>query len=208
MSFATRLLSANPGAQVSSALSGALTTPGAKSSFLPSIRGAFDALSTVTVPSGGLSIITFAGIPTTGYSHLQVRAIVRDTGSSYGYNVRLRFNGDSGSNYTRHNLEGNGSSASSSGSSSAETSIPIALTTGGTNTTGNFASFICDVLDYANTNKNKTARCLAGYDDNGSGYINLRSGSYMQTTAITSMTLESTGTLFAQYSQFALYGAK
>jgi hypothetical protein len=41
-----------------------------------------------------------------------------------------------------------------------------------------------------------------------SGYINLRSGSYMQTTAITSMTLESTGTLFEQYSSFALYGIK
>ena len=176
--------------------------------FTFTLVGNYDALGTVTVPGGGLESITFAGIPTTGYSHLQVRAIVRDTGSSYGYNVRLRFNGDSGSNYTRHNLEGNGSSASSSGSSSAETSIPIALTTGGTNTTGNFASFICDVLDYANTNKNKTARCLAGYDDNGSGYMNLRSGSYMQTTAITSMTLESTGTLFSEYSQFALYGVK
>ena len=178
------------------------------SGHLFTLTGNYDALSTVTVPSGGLSIITFAGIPTTGYSHLQVRAIVRDTGSSYGYNVRLRFNGESGSYYSRHNLEGNGSSASSSGSSSAETSIPIAMTTGGTNTTGNFASFICDVLDYANTNKNKTARCLLGYDDNGSGYIDLRSGSYMQTTAISSMTLESTGTLFAQYSSFALYGIK
>jgi hypothetical protein len=170
--------------------------------------GNYDALATVTVAAGGVSSISFAGIPTTGYSHLQVRAIVRDTGASYGYNVRLRFNGDSGSNYTRHQLEGNGSSVSASGSSSAETSIPIAMTTGGTNLTGNFASFILDVLDYANTNKNKTARCLLGYDDNGSGYANLRSGSYMQTTAISSMTFESTGTLFAQYSQFALYGIK
>jgi hypothetical protein len=169
--------------------------------------GAYESISTVTVGGGGSAIITFSSIPGT-FTHLQVRAIVRDTGASYGYNVRLRFNGDSGSNYTRHNLEGNGSSASSSGSSSAETSIPIAQTTGGTNLTGNFSSFICDVLDYANTNKNKTARCLAGYDDNGSGYINLRSGSYMQTTAITSMTLESTGTLFEQYSSFALYGIK
>ena len=83
--------------------------------FTFTLVGNYDALATVTVPIGGLSSVTFAGIPTTGYSHLQVRAIVRDTGSSYGYNVRLRFNGDSGSNYTSHNIEGNGSSASSSG---------------------------------------------------------------------------------------------
>ena len=41
--------------------------------FTFSLVGNYDALATVTVPSGGLSSITFAGIPTTGYSHLQIR---------------------------------------------------------------------------------------------------------------------------------------
>lgn len=169
--------------------------------------GAMFPLQVVTVGPAGASEINFTNIPST-YSHLQVRSIVRDTGSSYGYNVSLRFNADSGSNYTRHNLEGNGSSASASGSSSAETSIPVALTTGGANTSGNFAGFVCDILDYANTNKNKTVRCLAGYDDNGSGYINLRSGAYLQTTAISSIRFIATGTAFAANSQFALYAVK
>jgi hypothetical protein len=69
VSFATRLLSANPGAQVSSALSGSLTTPGAKGAFVPLNLGSYDALGTVTVGVGGLSSITFSGIPQNGYSH-------------------------------------------------------------------------------------------------------------------------------------------
>ena len=35
-------------------------------------QGAYDALSTVTVPAGGVATITFAGIPNT-YKHRQLR---------------------------------------------------------------------------------------------------------------------------------------
>jgi hypothetical protein len=66
---------------------------------------------------------------------------------------------------------------------------------------------ICDVLDYANTNKFKTLRSLTGNDRNGSGSIWLDSGLWRSTSAITSIKF-TTGTAFAQYSQFALYGIK
>jgi hypothetical protein len=168
--------------------------------------GSMEPITGITLTSSQ-STINFNNIPGT-YSHLQIRSIVRDTGGSYGYNVSLTFNSDSTSSYSRNNLEGNGSSVSASGSSSAETSIPVAMTTGGTNLTNNFAVFVLDILDYANTNKNTTCRCLLGYDDNGSGYVNLRSGCYLKTDAITTIRFASTGTAFAANSSFTLYGIK
>lgn len=166
----------------------------------------FDSLGSVLL-SSAQSSVTFSNIPQT-YTHLQIRSIVRDTGSSYGYNVSLRFNSDSTSSYSRHNIQGNGTASSSSGSSSPETSIPIAMTTGGTNLSNNFAPFVLDILDYTNTNKNTTARCLLGYDDNGTGYVDLRSGAFLKTDAITTIIFLSTGTAFAANSTFTLYGVK
>jgi len=68
---------------------------------------------------------------------------------------------------------------------------------------------IMDVLDYADTNKNKTIRHLGGVDYNGSGGIYLASSLYSTTSAISSISITSNnGTNFSQYSSFALYGIK
>jgi len=159
--------------------------------------GAFDALGSVTVGAGGQSSITFSAIPQT-YTHLQIRAIV--VTGALGW-VTLRFNGDTGNNYSFHELRGDGSSASSSaGTSGGDIQAWLHNTTAG--------SAIVDILDYASPNKNKTARTLGGYDANGSGYIDLTSGLWMNTSAINSITIGSTTSTFSQYSQFALYGVK
>jgi hypothetical protein len=172
--------------------------------------GSFDALGTVTVPSGGLSSITFAGIPQTGYSHLQVRAIARSTAAQNFYGPRMRVGSstiDSGSNYALHQLYGTGSAAAASaGVSNTE----MYATTGpaANDTANSFGVIVVDILDYANTNKYKTARFLGGTDLNGSGYIHLNSGLWMNTSAISQIQFFPSGGNFAEYSQFALYGVK
>jgi hypothetical protein len=76
-----------------------------------------------------------------------------------------------------------------------------------------FSVSIIDILDYANISKNKTNRVLTGIDKNGSGSIQLTSGAWFNTAAITSITITPqsnttpTNTL-EQYSSFALYGVK
>jgi hypothetical protein len=67
---------------------------------------------------------------------------------------------------------------------------------------------IIDILDYANTNKYKTARSLRGYDANGSGNMSLISGLWMNTAAISNITLTARGGSVDQYTTFALYGIK
>ena len=170
-------------------------------------EGAYDSLATVTVPSGGVASVTFAGIPT-GYRHLQVRWI--DRYASTGSYTWLRFNGDSGNNYSGHVLYGNGSSAgANSGYGASSSKIYLESGAQSTSTSNSFSSGIMDILDYANTSKYKTSRILAGGDYNGSGGMTLVSGLYMSTSAISSISFTiDDGTNFAQYSQFALYGIR
>jgi hypothetical protein len=160
----------------------------------------YSSIQTVTVGSGGASSITFSSIPST-YTHLQIRGIARDaSGNNNGY---IQFNGDTGSNYSYHYLVGGGSSASAGGAASATNSLVMQYNNG----SNMFGATILDILDYANTNKNKTVRSLNGWDQNGSGSIFMWSGLWMNTSAISSITLTEAGN-FAQYSSFALYGVK
>ena len=165
-------------------------------------QGAYDALSTVTVPSGGVASITFAGIPNT-YKHLQIRFSAIPTSAASTYRIRGQFNGDTGNNYATHLLFGSGTAAgSAAGSTINQFTVGSSVLGIGANQT---VVGILDVLDYANTSKNKTARTLSGGDFNGSGEIDLNSGLWQSTNAITSMSLYFDTTTIAQYSQFTLY---
>ena len=154
--------------------------------------------------NGSSTTITFSNIPST-YQHLQVRAIAkRDTGTTAG-SSNLRFNGDTGSNYTRHFLRGSGSAASAGGQTS-QTSIECFEHTGNDPVNSIMGVLILDVLDYASTTKYKTVRTISGNDRNGGGDIYLTSGLWLSTSAVTSLTLFSTGNYLN--STFALYGIK
>ncbi len=171
-------------------------------------NGDFESIATVSVGSGGSSSISFTSIPAT-YTHLQVRGIVRSNRADTGDDIKINFNGVTTTSYSSHILGGNGSITYSYGAGSnsaifAYLGIPAA------NATANvFDAMVIDVLDYANTNKNKTTRLLHGWDGNGNGDVELVSGGFYDTTAISSISIAPRyGTLFTQYSQFALYGIR
>jgi hypothetical protein len=175
--------------------------------------GAYDALATVTVPSGGAASVTFAGIPT-GYKHLQVRMSAQTNRGTVGRDaVGLQFNGDTTSSYNSHGIYGDGSGVAVEANG---TDVEITLRNVGTTTTGSqyFGSIIFDVLDYSSTQKYKTVRFIGGVDVNGTvggagGTATFGSGLYMSTNAINSINLmPGSGTTFSANSSFALYGVK
>lgn len=170
--------------------------------------GDYESIATVNVGSGGSSSITFSSIPST-YQHLQVRGIARSTRSATSDYIALQLNSDTGSNYAYHGLDGNGSSASAFGLAT-QTFMDVERASAATATTNVFGVSVIDILDYANTNKYKTMRCLGGSDNNGSGSITLTSGLWQNTNAVSTITLKAQGgtSNFAQYSSFALYGIK
>lgn len=172
--------------------------------FAPS--GAYDSIATVTIGAGGAASADFTSIVGT-YQHLQVRYLARGTFSGNEISLRMRLNSDTGNNYARHLLEGEGTTASafatSSGNLMALGSVPAA-----TGTASAFGGGVIDLLDYKDTNKYTTSRTLNGQDRNGLGTINLASSLWMNTAAVTSITLFADSGNLAQYSSFALYGIK
>jgi hypothetical protein len=162
--------------------------------------GAYESISTVTVGAGGASTITFSSISST-YKHLQMRILVKDGGG----NVPMRFNGDTGNNYANHYINSDGASVSAGALTAHGTLYASLYSPQGVAST--FGASVVDILDYANTNKYKTTRFLAGGDVNGGGNVQLVSGLWMNTSAISSIVLTGASN-FAQYSSFALYGIK
>ena len=167
--------------------------------------GDYESIATVTVGAGGSSSITFSSIPST-YQHLQLRTLAKHSNALDLDDSLVRFNSDSGSNYyVFHQLRGNGASATAAAGGTG-TSMYVLPVTGSTVST--FAAGVMDILDYDDANKYKTVRTLTGYDANGSGNIFLRSALWMNTAAVTSITITPPSGTFDQYSSFALYGIK
>ena len=152
--------------------------------------------------TGSSGVITFSSIPST-YSHLQIRFIGKSSSSET--QLDLTFNGSS-SNYSYHNLYGNGTSAAAEGSGSM-TKIPSA-SIAASSATSVFTAGVVDILDYSNTSKAKTVRTLAGLDTNGAGKMFLNSGGWFDTSAISSITLTCRDFNWNANSSFALYGIK
>ena len=169
----------------------------------------YESIATTTVGAGGQATISFTSIPST-YKHLQIRAIMRSTFSDTDSFLKINLNSDTGSNYPNHFLTGNGATAAAFGYSTTQypyaffSMYPAALASANL-----FGTAIVDLLDYADTNKNKTMRSLGGYDVNGAGVARLNSAVWLNTAAVTRIDItDYRGGNMAQYSSFALYGIK
>lgn len=166
--------------------------------------GSYESIATYNTTA---SSITFSSIPQT-YKHLQIRYIGRTNRADIDDTLELRMNGNTGSSYVGHALTGNGSTAYS-GAQGLAASVFAGRLAGNSATSGVFAAGVMDILDYTDTNKNRTVRTLSGLDNNGSGYMTLFSSLYLSTTTVTSITLYmGYGTAFSSGTQFALYGIK
>jgi hypothetical protein len=171
--------------------------------FIPT---SFESIATFTA-AGGETAFNFASIPST-YKHLQFRILSRRT-TGINALVALQFNGDTGSNYWWHSIEGDGATvAANFGPSALTTRVQTFWMNPGTNLAGQFGGGIIDIHDYASTTKNKTVKSLGGGDANGAGKIGLFSGSWTNTSAITSVNVYFVGDAVVAGSTFALYGIK
>ena len=173
---------------------------------------ASDDLITQTVLASAAASVTFdvSTLAAQGYKHLQLRVVARDV-SATADNVGLlvRFNSDTATNYGRHRLRGDGTSTTSS-SSLTQTSINVyTAATGGGATASSFGVGIIDVLDFASSVKNKTTRALTGFHASAGNAVELDSGLWLSTAAITQIDLLSgSGSNLAIGSRFSLYASK
>jgi len=164
----------------------------------------FDSIATAT-GTGSSGVITFTSIPST-YRHLHIRGFTKSTGG--GSNWKVQFNSDTGSNYSNHYLESNGS-AVVAGAELTQTGMNFYATTATSTAASVYGAVIMDILDYTSTNKNKTVRTLNGTDTNGGGNNDFDSGLWYATpAAVSTITITLNSGSFDTNSKISLYGVK
>lgn len=161
----------------------------------------YESIQTITV-GAATNVVTFTTVPTT-YKHLQIRATMSCTSVN---NMFMRVgNGsiDTGANYTWHQLFGDGATPYSNGNASGTFCyIGYNFNTAHPNPS------IIDLLDYSSTVKAKSFKTIAGTESNGGGYAQLWGGSWVNNSAINTISFETGGGNFNTDSVFALYGIK
>jgi hypothetical protein len=182
----------------------------ASNSVTPVTPTSFESIATITA-TGGETSLSFTSIPSS-YVSIQIRALVRTSRALEGTDsMVIRFNSDSGANYSTHQFYGNGTSPGvyiSTSDSSAVIQNSATIMNG--SLANSFAGNIIDIHDYASTTKTKTMRAFSGGEANNAstGFImGLASASWRSTSAITSITFTN-GFGFQAGSVFSLYGIK
>jgi len=153
--------------------------------------------------TGSVSNIEFTTIPAT-YTDLLVKVSSRSADSGTGINIT--FNSDAGANYKWRRLYGDGSSATSNNSTSANY-ISSNFMNQYTYTANTFGNGDIYITNYASSNT-KTVSIDGVTENNATGSFAILSTGSWTTTAITSIKLESDGGTIAQYSTAYLYGIK
>ena len=159
----------------------------------------YEPIATTTLGSAAASI-TFSSI-SSAFTDLRLAIVGRYTSS--GGNTRIRFNGDTASNYSSTRIAGDGTSASSDRLTNQtfqrlnfdgnSTTIPDLLTV--------------DIFSYAGSTF-KTSLITSTEDKNGSGSVIRIVGLYRSATAISSITISLSSSTFASGTTATLYGIK
>lgn len=161
--------------------------------------------STVTVGVLGASSIDFTSIPST-YTDLVLKVSARSLRPiEIRDEMQLRFNNDSGSNYSYKNIRGSGSAAISQSGSSTTAIIRDDMPAAGA-TASTFSSHEFYIPNYAGSTQ-KSVSIDATMENNATeSYMYLTAGLWTGTAAINRITLTPEVSTFAQYSTATLYG--
>ena len=202
MSLPSRLLGANPSIQVSSLLSGSLSTPSAKGAYVE-YEGA-ELLSTQSV--SGVNTITFSNLNTySDYDHLEFHCALSSTSNAY---TRMRFNSDTSSIYTAKGTLATVNSVTSNDFPEASVSNMAPLTRNADQ--ANSGTYINVLVPYFNSTTRKNYLCYGGgfaltaYES----YVEIFGGQWGSTSAITSITIYMSTGSWATGSKISMYGWK
>ena len=150
------------------------------------------ALATTTL-SGGETSVTFSSIPS---SYRDLVAVITPLHASGTHGGRMRFNSDTGSNYSSVQMAGDGSSASSSSGTTTALSNWVAKTT--------VSSVIFQIMDYSATDKHKT---LLLRNNKNTERVSMIAGRWASTSAITSISLFTLPSGGYTSGTFSLWGS-
>lgn len=148
-------------------------------------------IATTTLGSN-TNTVTFSSIPST-YTDLILVAAGTMTAETNGI---INFNSDTGNNYSRTYMYGNGTSALSGRNSTAGALLVFYWGTGQNNS-------IINIQNYSNTTTYKT---VVGRNNNPNNSTYTGVAMWLSTSAINRMDISTTGQNFTTGSTFTLYG--
>jgi hypothetical protein len=157
----------------------------------------YDAIATTSV-TGTPSTIDFTSI-SGSFTDL---VVVLTAKTSAGTETLLRFNSDTGNNYSTTILYGTGTTAGSYRDSNQSRILTAFY---GNPTTDNSHVSITHIQNYSNTNTNKTILCRS---NRAAGGVDAIVGLWRNTAAITSVTILTNGGTFTSGTVATLYGIK
>jgi len=183
------------------------TVLGSLSSGVAASTSSYESIATVTA-TGGETSLTFSSIPST-YASLQIRGLSRRNATG-SHQIGVQFNSDTSSNYASHFLRGVANVGVQVSGSTSVTYIHCFSGSSSTAAANIFGTGIIDIHNYTSTTQNKTVRAFGGYDDNNTSnsIVSIQSGLWLNTNAITSITMTFNADAIAAGSTFALYGIK
>jgi hypothetical protein len=160
-----------------------------------------------TVPSGGVTTATLSSIPST-YTDLKLLISARHSDTSIG-DIAVRFNSDTGTNYSY--IEGYGQSTGTpSGGKGSGVARHNTIISGTGSTANTFNNVEINVLDYASTSRAKVSIVDAVLENMASTtntQMRIQGWSWNNTsTAINSITIFSPTYNLLQNSTIYLYG--
>ena len=162
----------------------------------------YEAIATQTLASTSTATVTFSSIPST-YTDLVIVIIGANNGGS---RIRYRFNNDSGSNYSRTSLTGNGSSANSyQGSNNTEADLNVI---GGSTTMTYPMTIISNIQNYSNTTTYKTLISRFGSNDTTAAATEATVNLWRSTAAINRVDAIAQGGNWIIGTTISLYGIK
>jgi hypothetical protein len=167
-----------------------------------------EAIATTYLEAAAASV-TFSSLGS--YEHLQIRVSGRDNYAGSGGNtIYIRFNGDTGSNYSTHSMQAyNGSNVAADAYTGQAYVYAGGRITGPlTPSSANYGTSVIDILDYRNANKNTTMQQMSGVVDDyeGNSYVWFSSSLWDNTAAVTSILLYPPSDDFERGTEMTLYG--
>lgn len=157
----------------------------------------YDAIATTTVAGTSTTTVTFSSIPAT-YTDLVIISQYKSVSNNY---LMMRFNGDTGSNYNRIELAGNGSSPTTAKLNNEA----YAYITSVYAPTGDWGTFISNIMDYSDTTHNKS---IISRGNNAAIATGVNVNVWRSTAAINTVLITPIGSGFDVGSTFTIYGIK
>jgi hypothetical protein len=161
-------------------------------------------VETITVGSGGAASIEFTNIPQDADDLLVLVSGRVPTITATGWDIGVRFNGDTGSNYSFRRLQGTGSQVNTV----AFTQNYLQINTVGGNATANtFSNSQTYIANYTGSNPKSISQDAVNENNDTPSIQDIRAILWNNTAAITSLTVFATSSSdpIGQHSTVSLY---